>query len=168
MCQEDKEELMTRNQLMLLMLNMKFLQEITFLLLTLKKSWVIDSGASAHMTPFRKDNKNIQPASGKIFLADVSAVLCKEMGTIDISISKGQINLGILKLDNILIVPSLDRRLFSVNSFLQNGNNWVHFEGSFIHLGIKDGPRIRIPILLLNCSNAAVFLKIQKKLLRSS
>ena len=121
----------------------------------LEKGWVIDSGASAHMTPFRKDCKNIQPASRKIFLADGSAVLCKEMGTIDIPISKGQTNLGILKLDNVLIVPSLDRRLFSVNSFLQNGNNWVHFEGSYIHLGIKDGPRIRIPISSLQ-SNAFV------------
>ena len=46
-----------------------------------EKGWVIDSGAYAHMTPFRKDCKNIQPTSRKIFLADGSAVLCKEMGT---------------------------------------------------------------------------------------
>ena len=26
----------------------------------LERGWVIDSGASAHMTPFRKDCKNIQ------------------------------------------------------------------------------------------------------------
>ena len=58
-------------------------------------------------------------------------------------------------MDNVLILPSLDRRLFSVNSFLQNGNNWVHFEGSHIHLDIKDGPRIRIPISSLQ-SNALV------------
>ena len=58
-------------------------------------------------------------------------------------------------MDNVLIVPSLDRRLFSVNSFLQNGNNWVHFGSSYIHLGIKDGPKIRIPILSLQ-SNALV------------
>ena len=82
----------------------------------LEKGLVIDSGASAHMAPFRKNCKNIKPASRKIFLADGSAVWCKEMGTIDIPISKGQTNLGILKLDNVLIVPSLDRRLFSVQT----------------------------------------------------
>ena len=102
----------------------------------LEKGWVIDSGASAHMTPFRRDCKNILPASRKIFLADSSAVLCREMGTIHIPILNGHTKVGILRLDSVLIVPSLDRRLFSVNSFLQNGNNWVHFEGSYIHLDI--------------------------------
>jgi len=121
----------------------------------LEKGWVIDSGASAHMTPFRKDCKNVQTANRKIFLADGSAVLCKEMGTIEIPILDGHTKLGILRLDNVLIVPSLDRRLFSVNSFLQNGNNWVHFENSHIHLGIKDGPKIKIPISSLQ-SNALV------------
>ena len=53
------------------------------------------------MTPFRKDCKNIQPANRKIFLADGSAVLCKEMGTIDIPISNSQTKLGIYKLDNV-------------------------------------------------------------------
>ena len=64
------------------------------------------------MTPFRKNYKNIQPTNRKIFLADTSAVLCEEMGTFDIPIINGQIKLGILKFDNVLIVPSLDRRLF--------------------------------------------------------
>ena len=32
---------------------------------------------------------------------------------------------------------------------------WVHFEGSYIHLGIKDGPRIRILISSLQ-SNALI------------
>ena len=32
----------------------------------------------------------------------------------------------------VRIVPSLDRRLFSINSFLANGNNCVHFENNFI------------------------------------
>ena len=48
-----------------------------------------------------------------------------------------------------LIVLSLEMRLISINSFLQNGNNWVHFENNSIHLGIKDGPKIRISITSL-------------------
>ena len=115
----------------------------------LEKGWVIDSGASAHMTPFKKDCRNIQSAHRKIFLADGSIVLCKEMGTIDIPIQNGKHVIGTLRLDNVLIVPSLDRRLFSVNSFLQNGNNWEHFENNSIHLGIRDGPKIKIPITSL-------------------
>ena len=44
---------------------------------------------------------------------------------------------------------------FSANSFVQNGNNRVYFEGSYIHLGIKDGPKIRIFISSMQ-SNALV------------
>ena len=81
--------------------------------------------------------------------------ICKEMGKVDIPIYKNKKNIGILRLDNVLIVPNLDRRLFSVNSFLASGNNWVHFENNFIHFGIKDGPKIEIPFTSLP-SNALI------------
>ena len=121
----------------------------------LERGWVIGSGASAHMTPFKKDCRNIQRAHRNFFLVDGSTVLCKEMGTIDIYIQNSKYIIGTLRLENVLIVPSLDRRLFSVNSFLQNGNNWVHFENNSIHLGIRDSPKIKIPITLLQ-SNALI------------
>ena len=77
----------------------------------LEKGWVIDSCASTHMTHFRNNCKNVQPANRQMFLADGSAVLCKEMGTIlDMPITNGQTKLGILKLDNVPIVPSLDKK----------------------------------------------------------
>ena len=104
----------------------------------LDKGWIIDSGAPVHMTPFRKDCRNIKPANRKIFLADGSVVLYKEMGTIDVLILNRQRKLGILKMGVVLILPSLDRKLFSLNSFLKNRNNWVHFEGSCIYLNIND------------------------------
>ena len=100
----------------------------------LERGRVIDSGTSAHMTPFKKDCRNIQSTHRKNFLADGSILLCKEMGIIDIPIQNGKFTIGTLRLHNVLIVPSLDRRLFSVNSFLQNGNNWVHFENNSMHL----------------------------------
>ncbi len=115
----------------------------------MEKGWVIDSGASAHMIPFRNDCKEIQHAHRQIFLADGSTVICREMGKIDIPITSGKRDIGIIRLDNVLIVPNLDRRLFSVNSFLASGNNWVHFENNYIHLGIKDGPKIKISSSLL-------------------
>ena len=121
----------------------------------LPRGWVIDSGASAHMTPFKKDCKNIQPTQRKIFLADGSMVMCKEMGTIDIPISNDKNSAGTLILDDVLIVPSLDRRLFSVNSFLGKGNNWVHFEKDSIILGIRTGPKVNVPITSLQ-SNALI------------
>ena len=121
----------------------------------LEKGWIIDSGASAHMTPFTYDCTNIQPTYKMIYLADGSSVLCKHMGNISIPISKNKKVLGSLILEDVLIVPNLDRRLFSVNAFLSKGHNWVHFSRHTIKLGIKDGPSIHIPIASLQ-SNALV------------
>ena len=41
----------------------------------LEKGWIIDSGASAHMTPFRKDCQDIQKTHRVIYLTDDSTVL---------------------------------------------------------------------------------------------
>ena len=56
-------------------------------------------------------------------------------GLIDIPIHKGIKLIGTLKLDDDLIVPNLNGRLFSVDSFLNRGNNWVHFDKNYIQLG---------------------------------
>ena len=106
----------------------------------LEKGWIIDSGASAHMTPFKKDCNNIQSTYKVIYLADGSSVLCKYMGNISLPVSKNNKVIGSLILEDVLIVPNLDRRLFSVNAFLSKGHNWVHFSRHMIKLGIKDGP----------------------------
>ena len=128
----------------------------------LAQGWIIDSGASAHMTPFYKDCKNIQPTQRTIFLADGSTVLCNKMGTIHIPIKKHNKHLGTLKLEDVLIVPNLDRRLFSVGSFLAKGNNWVHFTRDSIELGIKGGPKLIVPITSLQ-TNAMVVNVSSKK-----
>ena len=115
----------------------------------LEKGWIIDSGASAHMTPYKRDCKSITNTERTIFLADGSSVQCRMMGVIEIPIYRRKKLIGTLKLDDVLIVPNLDRRLFSVNSFLNKGNNWVHFDKNYIQLGIHDGPTIKIPITSL-------------------
>ena len=104
---------------------------------------------------FKKDCDKIDKTNRRIYLADGSSVICTQSGSIDIPIIKNNKNLGTLILDDVLIVPHLDRRLFSVNSFLSKGNNWVHFEKNHIELGISDGPKIRLPLSSLQ-SNAFV------------
>ena len=108
-----------------------------------------------NMTPFKNDCTNIQSTYKMIYLADGSSFLCKHMRNISIPISKNKKVLGSLILEDVLIVPNLDRRLFSVNAFLSRGHNWMHFSRHTIKLGIKDGPRINIPISSLQ-SNALV------------
>ena len=71
------------------------------------------------------------------------------MSAIDVPIQNGKNILGTLRLDNVLIAPSLDRRLFSVSSILRISNTWVHFENNSINLEIKDGSKVRISIISL-------------------
>ena len=54
----------------------------------LEQGWVIDSGASAHMTPFKKDCYDIQNTNRRIYLVDGSSVICKSSGSINIPITK--------------------------------------------------------------------------------
>ena len=46
----------------------------------IEKGWIIHSGASAHMTPFKRDCKDIVNTYRKIFLADGSSVYCQTNG----------------------------------------------------------------------------------------
>ena len=78
----------------------------------LEKGWIIDSGASAHMIPFKKDCKSIASTRRTIYLADGSSVQYRSVGIIEIPIHKENRIIGTLKLDYVLIVPNLDRRIF--------------------------------------------------------
>ena len=121
----------------------------------LELGWVIYSGASAHMTPFRADCRNINHTYKQIFLADDPSILYNQMGVIDIPIKSQNREIEKLVLKDVLIVPNLDSRLFSVSSFLSKGNNWVNFKRDHIELGVRNGPTIKLPITSLQ-SNAFV------------
>ena len=78
-------------------------------------------------------------------MADGSLVVCREAGDISIPLKiKNGSNYNLM-LKDVLIIPNLDRRLFSVNAFLRRGNNWVRFYQHHVELGIKSGPTIKIP-----------------------
>ena len=87
------------------------------------------------MTPYKRDCKNIQQTYRKIFLADGSSVYCNQMKNIDIPIKKRKQIIRTLRLEDLLIVPTLDMRLFSVNSFLLRGNNRILFQDGYIESG---------------------------------
>ena len=129
----------------------------------LQHGWVIDSGASSHMTPVRKDCKDIYSVFRHVYMADGSSVICKEAGQISIPFNRKNGEPFYLVLKDVLIIPSLDRRLFSVNSFLNKGNNWVQFSRGFIQLGIRKGPNIKIPITSLQSSAMVVIDKEKEK-----
>ena len=87
-------------------------------------------------------SQNIRDKNKQVFLANGPSVLYRKMREIQILIKNKRYNHGILKLEDVLIVPNLDKRLFSIN--LLRGINWVHFE-----LGIQDGLKVKIPLISL-------------------
>ena len=67
----------------------------------LELGWVIDSGASAYMTPFRSDYCNINHTYKQIYLADDSSILRNQMGVIEIPIKSQRKEIGKLILEDI-------------------------------------------------------------------
>ena len=149
-CQHKKWTMSTKCRALNVNDDMKYRCNVSYK--DLEKGWIIDSGASAHMTPHRSDCRNIYPVLRQVYMADGSSIICKEAGEITIPIRTSKSQTYNLKLKEVLIIPNLDRRLFSVNSFLNKGNNWVQFSPEHIELGIRSGPKLRIPITSLQSS----------------
>ena len=86
---------------------------------SLIQNWLPDSGASSHMTPMRDELFDIEllPSPIGVFLGDGHEVQCIEKGKkrLHLMTTKGaQVDL-ILK--DILVVPGLVQRLFSLHTF---------------------------------------------------
>ncbi len=110
----------------------------------LEQGLVIDNGVPMHINPLKKNCYQIQNANRRMYCADGSSVIWKHSRSITIQINSNKKNLGILKPDDVLIVPNLGRKLFSVRVFLSEENNWVHFEKNRIDLGFYEEPRVRL------------------------
>ncbi len=115
----------------------------------IERGWVIDSGTSARMTAYERDCKGIQQTYRNIFLAGGSSLYCNQMGNINIHIKKRNHVIRILRLEDVLILPTLARSLFLVKSFLLTGNDRLLFQDDYTELGIRGGPKIRFPITSL-------------------
>ena len=104
------------------------------------------------MTPFKRDCINISSAKKEVYLADGTKIICRNVGEILIPVTSTNGLKYTLRLKDVLIIPELDRRLFSVSSFLNQGNSWVNFRKGYIELGVKSGPIINIPLTALQSS----------------
>jgi len=80
--------------------------------------WVLDSGASRHMTRSEKNLQKLSPLRSpiRVRLADGNEVECHQVGTL-----KGTIGGGDLSLSNVLLVPKLDRNLVSTRCLQAQG-----------------------------------------------
>lgn len=96
--------------------------------------WIIDSGASSHMTPkknlFSEINTNHR---SDVIVANGQVVESKGIGNVYINVKAGTNGFTTLKLSNVLWVPDLDGNLFSVRKFANEGNT-IKFDHECVYL----------------------------------
>lgn len=98
------------------------------------KEWWIDSGASKHMTPKKKElcNHTAFKSPLKIRLADDSTILAYGKGNSRAAVYDGK-EKGSLLLTDVLYVPKLQIRLLSLPTMTEKGVT-LQFKGQFCHL----------------------------------
>ena len=91
-------------------------------------NWLIDSGASCHMTPFLADLKQAKEMLMPIEVrtADGTKILAHLSGNIDLHMSDIQGNPVKLTLKNCIYVPGITHRVLSTNVMVRSGHR-VHF-----------------------------------------
>ena len=81
------------------------------------REWLLDSGASKHMTPSTNQMKNLRPHLGKVYIGDNKTILIHNEGTLDVlSDGKG----GYLS-SRVYYVPKLGYHLMFVSEICNLG-----------------------------------------------
>jgi hypothetical protein len=107
--------------------------------ITLIVEWLIDSGASSYMTPYRSDFFDALDDS-KAFVEVANGILVPAAGEGSVKIRIMDIvDFSVIDviLHNVLLVPGLNRRLLSVSQWNIDGGH-VNFSPEFCHLTIID------------------------------
>ena len=113
--------------------------------------WLIDSGCSNHMTPHPEDLiMDISSTKSLVEVANGNIVKAPKKGTVKIKITDVKTNntYSIL-LEDVLLVPGLSRRLFSVNQWTKSGGA-INFNGETCRMSYKDtsNPNIKFSMNL--------------------
>ena len=100
---------------------------------TAKESWILDSGASKHMTSRREWFQELHECnSGLVALGDGKMCQVEGRGTIKIKRHNGQEWLE-GTLEDVLYVPSLNKNLFSVGACVEKGYG-LNFEDHYVKI----------------------------------
>ena len=98
------------------------------------ENWLVDSVASAHMTPYNRDLRDISSCAVMILLDVGSELQCTEQGTCTMNLTDNTGKTRAVLLPHVLLIPHLDRQLFSVLSFTSVNNNTVTFSHGKVEL----------------------------------
>jgi hypothetical protein len=93
-------------------------------------SWVIDSGATSHVTAERELFSEIRSVDATVVVANGEKVKARGAGKVEIKVNFGD---KILVLHDVLWVPEIDMNLLSVQKFAQQGHE-VLFEARNVYM----------------------------------
>jgi hypothetical protein len=89
--------------------------------------WMMDSGATHHMSPHKSDFADYTPCQGTVRLGDKSAVDQVGVGSVVFKTSQGTQ----ITLTNVLHIPDVKTRFLSTRALVQRGATVVFDQGSF-------------------------------------
>ena len=81
------------------------------------EKWLIDSGASVHITNNDEKMSKVEPAFETIIVGNGMEVKAKKKGTVTIKTEQGTL----LQMSNVLYVPNFEKNLLSVAKLTSNG-----------------------------------------------
>ena len=131
-------------QHMLFVMKMNFSQRTISLLLSLNRSGKLSAVYLHTWHPSRKTTMKFKTLVGELILQRGLSIIYNYSDSINLQIIRNNRILWTLDLEDVLVEPNLDRRLFSVNSFLNKVNNLALFKKNYIDLGIYEGPGIEV------------------------
>ena len=101
-------------------------------------NWLPDSGASSHMTPNLDDLYDVEKIGYEccVHLADGYTVETKLKGKVDIDMYSNDGLPITLTLEEVILVPGLSRRLFSLTNFASETHS-VTLNRTGLHLGFS-------------------------------
>ena len=114
---------------------------------SLEHGWLIDSGASCHMTPFKSDLMNVKQCKANVTVADGTKNHSNLMGEVTMLLptNEDENNAARVRLTRVLHVPGLNRRLFSVPTFTKMLGYEMTFYENRVHITLPDGKTADIP-----------------------
>ena len=89
--------------------------------------WMMDSGATHHMTPFKSDFADYTPCNGSVRLGDKSTVDQVGVGSVVFKTSQG----AEITLTNVLHIPQIKTRFLSTRALVQRGATVLFNKSSF-------------------------------------
>ena len=85
------------------------------------EGWLLDSGASSHMCPFKEEFSELRPLKNQTYIsiANGNKVSAGGIGTVPVILK----NKTPIRIEDVLHVPDLDRRLLSIPALAEKGLN---------------------------------------------